>query len=185
MKNTILSELFNQMANIMEILGEDRFRINSYRKVARIISDIPTDIEVLLATGALAKTPGIGKSSLAKIQEFVKTGTITAHEQLLTKIPPKLLELLTIPSMGPKGVKAVYEKLKVTSIAELKAAIETGSVAGLPGFGEKKAAAITKGIEFLEKSTGRIRLDQALEAADLVSGFLRGLSGIQRIQPAG
>jgi len=184
MKNTILSELFNQMADIMEILGEDRFRINSYRKVARLISDMPTDIEVLLAAGALAKTPGIGKSSLAKIQEFVKTGTITLHQQLLTKIPPNLLELLTIPGMGPKGVKAVYEKLKVTSIAELKAAIETGSVASLPGFGEKKAAAITKGIEFLEKSTGRIRLDQALEAAELVSEFLRGLSGVQRIQPA-
>ena len=185
MKNPILSELFNQMADIMEILGEDRFRINSYRRVARVISDMPTDVETLLASGQLAKVPGIGKSSLAKIQEFVKTGTITAHERLLTKIPPKLLELLTIPGMGPKGVKAVYEKLKVTSIAELKAAIETGSAASLPGFGEKKAAAITKGIEFLEKSTGRIRLDQALEAADLVSGFLRGLSGVQRIQPAG
>ena len=185
MKNPILSELFNQMADVMEILGEDRFRINSHRKVARIISDIPGDIEVLLATGALAKTPGIGKSSLAKIQEFVKTGTITGHQQLLTKIPPNLLELLTVPSMGPKGVKAVYEKLKVTSISELKAAIESGSVASLPGFGDKKAAAITKGIEFLEKSTGRIRLDQALEAADLVSGFLRDLSGVQRIQAAG
>ena len=185
MKNPILSELFNQMADVMEILGEDRFRINSHRKVARIISDIPGDIEVLLATGALAKTPGIGKSSLAKIQEFVKTGTITLHQQLLTNIPPNLLELLTIPSMGPKGVKAVYEKLKVTSISELKAAIETGSVASLPGFGEKKATAITKGIEFLEKSTGRIRLDQALEAADLVGGFLRDLSGVQRIQAAG
>ncbi len=185
MKNPILSELFNQMADIMEILGEDRFRINSYRKVARVISDIPADVETLLATGELAKTPGIGKSSLAKIQEFIQTGTITAHQQLLTKIPPKLLELLTIPGMGPKGVKAIYEKLNVTSIAELKGAIGAGSLAQLPGFGDKKAAAIAKGIEFLEKSTGRIRLDQALEAADMVSGFLRGLSGIQRIQAAG
>ena len=185
MKNPVLSELFNQMADIMEILGEDRFRISSYRKVARIISDIPADIETLLATGRLAKTPGIGKSSLAKIQEFVETGTITAHQQLLTKIPPNLLELLTIPGIGPKGVKEVYEKLNVTSIAELKKAIETGSVAGLPGFGEKKAAVITKGIEFLEKSAGRIRLDQALEAAELVSEFLKRLPGIQKIQTAG
>ena len=185
MKNPVLSELFNQMADIMEILGEDRFRINSYRRVARAIADLPTDVETLLATGRLAKIPGIGKSSIAKIQEFVKTGTITAHRQLLTQIPPRLLDLLTIPGMGPKGVKAVYEKLKVTSIPELKAAIESGSVATMAGFGEKKAAAITKGLEFLEKSTGRIRLDQALEAADLVIGFLRGLSGIQRIQPAG
>ncbi len=185
MKNQILSELFNQMADIMEILGEDRFRISSYRKVARLIADVPTDVETLAATGQLAKIPGIGKSSLAKIQEFIKTGTITAHRQLLTKIPPELLELLTIPGMGPKGVKAVYEKLNITSIAELKDAIEAGSVADLPGFGDKKAAAIARGIEFLEKSTGRIRLDQALEAAGLVTEFLSKLSGIQRIQTAG
>jgi len=185
MKNAVLSELFEQMADIMEILGEDRFRISSYRKVARIISDTPTDVETLLESGELAKIPGIGKSSLAKIQEFVKTGTITAHRQLLTKIPPSLLGLLTIPGMGPKGVKAVYEKLNVKTIAELKGAIEAGSVAELPGFGDKKAAVIVRGIEFLEKSTGRIRLDQATEAAELVSEFLRSLSGIKKIQPAG
>ena len=185
MKNSILSELFNQMADIMEILGEDRFRINTYRKVGRIIGDMPTDIETLLASGDLAKTPGIGKSSLAKIEEFVKTGTITAYKQLLTKIPPTLLELLTIPGMGPKGVKAVYEKLNIKTISELKKAIKSGSLAELPGFGDKKAEVIARGIEFLEKSTGRIRLDQALDAADTVSCFLSELSGIEKIQPAG
>ena len=185
MKNAILSELFDQMADIMEILGEDRFRINSYRKVARVIGDIPTDVESLLTTGQLAKIPGIGKSSLAKIEEFVKTDTIIAYQQLLTRIPPELLKLLTIPGMGPKGVKAVYERLNVTSITELKDAIETGSVAGLPGFGDKKAAAIARGIAFLEKSTGRIRLDQALEAAEVVTWFLRDVSGILRIRTAG
>jgi len=185
MKNTILSELFDQMADIMEILGEDCFRINTYRRVGRIIADVPTDIETLLASGDLAKTPGVGKSSLAKIEEFVKTGIITAHKQLLTKIPPTLLELLTIPGVGPKGVKAIYEKLDVKTIAELKKAMKSGSLAQLPGFGDKKAAGIAKGIEFLEKSTGRIRLDQALEAADIVTGFLKKLPGIGRIQPAG
>ncbi|MHC4706236.1 MAG: DNA polymerase/3'-5' exonuclease PolX [Planctomycetota bacterium] len=185
MENAVLSELFDQMADIMEILGEDRFRINTYRRVARIIADMPTDVTTLLATGQLADTPGVGKSSIAKIEEFIKTGTITAHQQLLAKIPETLLELLTIPGMGPKGVRAVYEKLKVTTIAELKAAIKSGKVAQLPGFGDKKAAVITRGIEFLEKSTGRIRLDQAQEAADLVTGFLRNLASIQTIQPAG
>ncbi|MFB0553319.1 MAG: DNA polymerase/3'-5' exonuclease PolX [Phycisphaerae bacterium] len=185
MKNAILSELFDEMADVMEILGEDRFRINSYRKVGRVIGDMPTDVETLLATGQLAKTPGIGKSSLAKIEEFIKTGMITAHQELLKKIPPKLLELLRVPGMGPKGVKAVYEKLNVTSIAKLKSAIKNGSLATLPGFGDKKAAAIVRGIEFLEKSTGRIRLDQALEAAEMVTYLLRELSGTQRIQTAG
>ena len=185
MKNSILSELFNQMADIMEILGEDRFRINTYRKVGRIIGDMPIGVETMLATEELAKIPGIGKSSVAKIEEFVKTGQVTVHQQLLTKIPSQLLELLTIPGMGPKGVKAVYEKLNVTNIAELKKVIKSGSLAKLPGFGDKKAEVIARGIEFLEKSTGRIRLDQALEAADIVTEFLHELSDIEEIQPAG
>jgi len=185
MKNAVLSELFDQMADIMEILGEDRFRINSYRKVARVISEMPTDVEALLASSRLAETPGIGKSSLAKIEEFVKTGRITAHQDLLKKIPVELLDMLKIPGMGPKGVKAVYEKLNVTNIAGLKRAIASGSLAGLAGFGNKKAAAITKGIEFLESATGRIRLDQALEASGLVCDFLSNLPGIQKIQSAG
>jgi DNA polymerase (family X) len=185
MKNKVLGALFDQMADVMEILGEDRFRINSYRKVARVISELPTDVESLLAAGELAKVPGIGKSSLAKIEEFIRTGAIAAHQDLLKKIPPELPALLTIPGAGPKGVKAVYEQLKVTSIAELKRAIDDGSVAGLPGFGEKKAATIARGIAFLEKSTGRIRLDQALEAAEIVRGFLRDVSGLLRVQTAG
>ena len=82
-------------------------------------------------------------------------------------------------------LKAVYEKLNVKSIADLKGAIKDGSFAGLPGFGDKKAAAIARGIAFLEKSSGRIRLDQAIEAAELVGGFLRDLSGIQKLQSAG
>ncbi|MHC4623009.1 MAG: DNA polymerase/3'-5' exonuclease PolX [Planctomycetota bacterium] len=185
MKNAVLSELFDQMADIMEILGEDRFRINTYRKVARLISEMPTDVAEMLASGQLAKTPGIGKSSLAKIDQFVKTGTITAHRQLLAKIPSTLLELLTIPGMGPKGVKVVYEKLNVKSIAELKKVIESASVAELPGFGDKKAAAIARGIEFRERSTGRIRLDQASQAAQVVTDFLKTQTGIEKIQPAG
>jgi DNA polymerase (family 10) len=185
MKNAVLSGLFNQMADIMEILGDDRFRISTYQKVARIISDMPTDVETLLTTGQLAKIPGIGKSSLAKIEQFVKNGTITAHQELLKNIPPTLLELLTIPGMGPKGVKAVYEQLNVTTINELKSAIQDGSVAELPGFGKKKAAVITKGIDFLEKSTGRIRLDQAMEAADMVTAFLKEQPGIEKIKSAG
>jgi DNA polymerase (family 10) len=185
MKNASISELFSEMVDVMEILGEDPFRINSYRKVARVIGDMPTDVEEMFATGKLAEMPGVGKSSLAKIEEFIKTGKITAHQELLKKIPQTLLELLKIPGVGPKGVKAVYENLKVTTIAELKAVIENGKLATLPGFGDKKAAIIAKGIEFLAKSTGRIRLDQAFEAANIAIKFLKSLPGVKKIQPAG
>ncbi len=185
MRNAILSAIFEQMADIMEILGEDPFRINSYRKVSRALSELPADVGVLLEDGRLARTPGIGKSSLAKIREFVESGRVAAHEELLERIPPSLLELLHIPGMGPKGVKAVYEGLGVEGVGDLKKAIEDGTLATLPGFGEKKAAGIARGIEFLEKSTGRIRLDQAMEAAEMVVACLHELPGIERIEPAG
>ncbi len=185
MRNALLSAVFDQMADIMEILGKDRFRINSYRKVARTIGELPVDAGLLLEEGKLAELPGIGKSSLAKIREFLEGGRIGAHEALLEQIPTSLLELLQIPGMGPKGVKAVYEGLQVTSVADLQEAVSDGSVAGLPGFGQKKAAALLKGIEFLQASTGRIRLDQALEAAEMVIAHLRDRPDIDRIEPAG
>jgi DNA polymerase (family 10) len=173
------------MADIMEILGEDRFRVNTYRRVARIIGDLAGDVEDLLADGTLADTPGVGKSSLAKIEEFVKTGSITAHQELLQKIPVSLLELLRIPGMGPKGVKAVYEGLNVRNVGDLKAAIVDGSLADLPGFGEKKVASLAKGLEFLEGSLGRIRLDQAMTAADLAADLLRQQPGVGQVVVAG
>jgi DNA polymerase (family 10) len=87
--------------------------------------------------------------------------------------------------MGPKGVKAVYEGLGVKGLDDLKRVVEDGSLATLPGFGQKKAAAIQRGIEFLEKSTGRIRLDQAMEAAEMVCACLRDLPGVKRVEAAG
>ncbi len=185
MKNPQLSAIFDQMADIMEILGEDRFRINSYRKVARTIGDLSVDVAVLLEEGKLGKMPGIGKSSLAKIQEFVSSGKIAAHEDLLRKIPTTLLDLLDIQGMGPKTVKTLYENLQIASIDDLKEALSDGSVAELPGLGEKKAAALQKGIEFLETASGRIRLDQAQQAADMVIDHLKALAGIDRIEAAG
>lgn len=185
MKNIIISQLFDQMADIMEILGENRFRINTYRQVSRIIADLPTDVEKLLSSGELKEMPGIGESSLAKIEEFVKTGEMTAYKHLSSQIPSSLLDLLRIPGLGPRGAKAIYEELKVKNIADLKKAIESGHLAKLHGFGEKKAAAIAKGITFLETATGRIRLDQARVASAIVTAFLNKLPEIKTLQPAG
>ncbi len=185
MKNAELSAIFEEMADIMEILGADGFRINSYRKVGRVIGDTPIDVSVLAATGKLAELAGVGKSSRAKVEEFIETGSVAAHQELLGKIPAGLLELLRIPGMGPKGVKAVYDGLDVRGIDDLKEAIESGRLSELSGFGEKKAAAILRGIAFLEASAGRIRLDQAMAAADMVVHLLQGIGGVKRVLPAG
>ncbi len=185
MDNAAISTVFGQMADVMEILGEDRFRINSYRTVARVIGEMPADAAHLLESGELAQTPGIGKSSLAKIEEFVRTGAVQAHRELLAKIPPSLLELLNIPGVGPKTAKAFYHELHVQGIDDLRRALDDGLVETLPGFGPKKADAIRKGIEFLEKATGRIRLDQAIVASEVVVAYLRQFPGVDRVEPAG
>jgi len=185
MRNAELSRILEEIADILEILGEDRFRINSYRKVARVIAETPIDVTVLAATGQLQNLTGVGKSSMARIEEFIETGSIGFHRELLEKIPVGLLELLDIPGMGPKGVKAVYAGLQVESLDDLKKAIESGAVAELPGFGDKKASSLSRGIEFLEKTAGRIRLDQAMNAAGQVTGFLDKVRDVKKIMEAG
>ncbi len=147
MRNQQLSDLFNQMADIMEILGEDHFRINTYRKVARVISDCPKDVATLATEHGLQDLPGIGKASAEKINEFVHRGSITTHRDLLKKIPAGLLDLLKIPGFGPKGVAAVWKNLNVTNLTELKRVIEDHTLETLTGFGAKKAEALAHGIE--------------------------------------
>ena len=186
MRNQQIGDIFNEMADIMEILGEDHFRINTYRKVARVIHDCPQDVSELAAQEELRSLPGIGESSAGKINEFVLHGTIQAHEKLLEKIPPKLLDLLKIPGFGPKGVAAVWKKLNVESIADLRRVIDDQSLEELPGFGAKKAEALAHGIKFLESAQGRILLVHAVGIAEAVVGQLRQrITGLKRIELAG
>ncbi len=185
MHNKQISDLFDQMAEIMEILGEDHFRISTYRKVARVIGDCPQDIASLAAGGQLQTLAGIGKSSAEKINEFIHHGSIDAHQELLKKIPPGLLDLLKVPGFGPKGVRAVWKKLNVTNLPELQQAISDHSLETLPGFGVKKAQSLARGIEFIRSSQNRILLADALAIADLIVGQLHQLDCLDRIELAG
>ncbi len=208
MNNQKLADIFDQMADIMEILGEDSFRVNTYRKVARMIHDQADDIvesitpdrfvsEVEAAPddkNALNKIrmkkltgiAGLGKSTAEKIIEYADTGRMTAHLELLEKIPNGLLELLDIPGFGPKGVAKVWKELKVENLDNLQRAINDKSLEKLSGFGPKKAQAIAKGITFVNSSKGRINIDEAIQIADLVVGQLRlRLPAIKRIELTG
>jgi len=185
MRNQQLSDIFNQMADIMEILGEDHFRISSYRKVARVIGDCAQDVATLAAENSLQELPGIGKASAEKINEFVHRGSITAHRDLLKKIPPSLLDLLKIPGLGPKGVTAVWKNLNVVTLADLKQAIEERTLEKLPGFGPKKAQMLARGIAFVASVSGRILFAHALALAELITGQLKQQIDIERIEFAG
>jgi DNA polymerase (family X) len=185
MRNQQISDLFDAMADIMEILGEDRFRINSYRKVARVIGECAEDVASLAAAGRLQELPGVGKSSAEKINEFVNLGSIRAYQDLLKQIPAGLPELLKIPGFGPKGAAAVWKKLGVTNIADLRRVIEEHRLEKLEGFGEKKAALIARGIEFIESGRGRILLHHAWELAERIMEQLRDTAGKSALRSAG
>ncbi len=185
MLNQQISDIFAEMADIMEILAEDPFRINTYRKLARIIGDSSQDIAALAATGTLEEIPGIGKSSAAKIQEFVHTGNIEAHKDLRKKIPSGLLELLKIPGIGPKGIAAVWKGLNVSSLSDLQKVIDDHSLESLPGFGPKKAQSLAKGIAFLQSTRGRILLCHAEAIAEhIISQLLTAIPRL-KIETAG
>ncbi|NPA14868.1 MAG: DNA polymerase/3'-5' exonuclease PolX [Aquificae bacterium] len=186
-RNKKLAQIFDKMADILEFLGDNPFRIRTYRRVAKILENLPMDIEEAIQTGYIKKVKGIGSSTLEKIQEFLKTGTISKYEELRKKVPEELLELMDIPGVGPKTLKTVYEKLNIRTKEEFLKALKDGSIASLPGFGVKKVEKILKGIELWQKAQERIPLVVAYPLAWKVVEYLKTTVGkyIENITVAG
>ena len=187
MKNQEIASIFSEIADLMEIIGEDRFRINSYRKAARAVSELSEPIEEIAAAGGLEKIPGIGKSTAAKIYQYVDTGKIETHQELLSKIPPKLPGLLTIGGLGPKTVAKLWKQAEITSVDDLKKALkgDPKCLTRIEGLGPTKIRQLWESLLFLESVGGRIRLGEAnILAAELVDQ-ISTFDGVERIEPAG
>jgi len=185
MKNQEIAALFAEFADILEIRDENPFRINSYRRTARTIGDMTEDVAVLAERGELQEYPGIGNATAEKIVEYLTTGKIAKYEQAKEGIPDTLVQLLRIPSMGPKTVALLYNKLGVESIDDLKKAVEADKLTGLPGMGAKKIENILKGIQVVESSKGRIPLGEALPLVEDIITQMEKAAGVQRIEAAG
>ena len=185
MINAEIARVFEEVADMLEIKGEDVFRVNSYRRVARTIDDLATDIGEVAARGELAKLPGVGKSSAAKIQELLDTGRLKFREQLAQEVPESVLELLRIPGMGPKKVALLWQQRKIDSLDSLKKAIRAGGLDDLKGFGKKTVEQISEGIEFLQRSAGRTRLGDAWVIAQEFRAAITAMKGVKRVEQAG
>lgn len=185
MVNAELVKRFEQIADLLEIKGEDRFRINSYRRAARAIDDLTEDVAALAERDELQNIPGIGKSTAERIHQFLSEGRISLHEELLASLPAGLLKVMSIPGLGPKKVGSLYHELGVGSIEELQAAIAAGKVEQLSGFGAKSVAKIQEGIEFLARSAGRTPLGVGYAIAESLRGRVAALPGVKRVIPAG
>ncbi|MGA2774727.1 MAG: DNA polymerase/3'-5' exonuclease PolX [Candidatus Omnitrophota bacterium] len=180
-----LSALFRNIASILEIRGENVFRIRAYEKAAESIERFPNTLETLIKEDRLSEIPGIGKDLSLKIKEFYATGKIKAYEDLKKTIPQGLLELLNIPSVGPKTAKLLFEKLKIKSLADLEKAIKQNKLTGLAGIKEKTIQNIAKGLEILKKGRKRMTLQQAMDLSDTFLSNMSKTPEVKDIETAG
>jgi DNA polymerase (family X) len=185
MQNSLVVKIFRVIAEILEINGENVFRVRAYRRAADVIEGLSEDLEETAKRGALRDIPGIGSDLEGKIKEIVSTGSCAAYAELKKTVPEGLLEIMNIPTVGPKTAKLLYDALKVKSIAELEQAIQTGRLEGLPGIKGKTISNIQKGITLLKKSKERMPLATAIELSRGVIAALAGLKAVGRISEAG
>ncbi len=180
-----IAQAFERIADLLEIDGGDRFRINSYRRVSRTIKDTTEDLEALAKTNKLTSLPGVGKGTAERIYQFIETGSIDVLNELESKLPPGLPALLEIPGMGPKKVALVHDRLDVKCMDDLQRVIQSGALAELPGLGATSVKKIAEGIAFLESSGGRTPLGIAWPIADALVDQVRAMQGVRRVEIAG
>ncbi len=187
MKNREIAEIFERMADLLELQEANVFRINSYRKAARTVGDLTEAIEQIAEAGRLAEIPGIGKSTAEKIQQYLTTGRIASYDELCSQIPPNLPELLDVSGLGPKTVAKLWKQANITSLDELKHALASQQerLKKLEGFGDKKLQQIAESLAFAEQAGGRIRLGEAFALADFLTDTVAACQGAKRVEVAG
>jgi len=185
MKNNDVASLLLTIADLLDIKGENFFKTRAYRMAAQTITDLSEDIEQIVAEQRLEEIPGVGSALAKKIEEYVSTGELQFLKKLEQQIPLSILNLLEIPSLGPKKVSTMYHKLHITTIPELKKACLNHQVQQLDGFGELSEINILRGIALLEKTEGRVLLHNAINVGEKYISFLDISSYIQQISIAG
>ncbi len=168
-----IADLLESIAQLLELKGENPFKIRAYTNAARALETFAGDLAQTAADDKLEEIPGIGKAIAEKVKTLVETGTLPFYEELKAEFPAGLFELFELQGVGAKKIKALYDKLNVTSVTSLEKACKEGRVATLPGFGEKTAANILRSIEERKKHAGEFRLGDVAEDAEKLVEDLR------------
>ncbi len=184
-KNQV-ANLLDEIASLLELKeGSNPFEVRAYQNAARAVNGLDGDIEELARQGKLKGVPGLGSTSIKRIEEVVETGHIALYDELVETTPPIKLEMMRIPGVGPKKINVIYNQLHVNSIPDLVQACEENKVADLPGFGKKTQDKILQGIAFLAQHAGRFLYPVAEEEASHIYAALRVMPEIVRLQVAG
>ena len=181
MDNSSVAQVLSQIADLLEIRGDNAFKIRAYRSAADTVATWP-DAVARLDDTHLRDLPGIGKDLAARIRELADTGTCRYHAELLEQFPPTILDLLRLQGVGPKTVALLYSTLNISTVDDLAAAARQGRLRELKGMGAKKEAQILKSIEERTKDAGRHLLtDTATTAAEVVSYLQAHAPGVELI----
>lgn len=184
--NADVAAVFEEMADLLEIEGSNPFRIRAYRNAARTLRDLPRDVGAMLGEGEdLTELPGIGEDLAAKIKEVVETGTAAMLEQHRKKVPKTLTELLRIPGIGPKRVKALYHDLGIRTLDQLQKAAQDGLVRSLHGFGGKTERYILDQLKARTGGERRFQLAVATQYAEALIAYLSESPGVKQVVAAG
>jgi DNA polymerase (family 10) len=184
MKNQDIVRIFNDIADLLEIKGENPFRIRAYRRAALNIESLTKDVAAI-PKEELTEVPGIGQDLAGKIEEYVKTGKVQAYEDLKKDVPEGLGVLLSVPSLGPKTAKLLSDKLKVKNLEDLERLAREHKLSGLPGIKEKTEENILKGIEMLKRGMERQPLGKVFPIANDIVEHLRKRAPVDKISIAG
>ncbi|HDH05996.1 MAG TPA: DNA polymerase/3'-5' exonuclease PolX [Nitrospirae bacterium] len=184
MHNRQIAKIFNEIADILEIKGDNPFRIRAYRRAARNIEDLAKDVAEI-SSDELKQIPGIGADLAGKIQEYVKTGSLQFHCGLKTEFPSGLLNILSIPGLGPKTARLIFDKLEIKDIADLERHAREGKLKGLPGIKAKTEENILKGIAMIRRHTGRFPMGRVRPVAEEIMEKLREDSPVKELIIAG
>jgi DNA polymerase (family 10) len=184
MKNQEIAGIFNDIADLLEIKGENPFRIRAYRRAALNIEGLTKDVAGALK-GELIKIPGIGQDLAGKIEEYVRTGRLQFYEDLKKEVPEGLSLLLSVPSLGPKTAKLFFEKLKIKNLEDLERFAREHKLSGLPGIKEKTEENILKGIEMLKRGMERQPLGKVLPVANDILKHLKSKAPVEKLSIAG
>ncbi len=184
MDNPAIARILREIADLLEIKGENPFKIRAYRNGADITSNHPHDLSRLNEAG-LREIPGIGKDLAARIREIADTGATSYHQELLAEFPVTILDVLRLQGVGPKTVATLYKELSIGSLDDLEKAIADGRIRAMRGMGTKKEGLLRKALEERRRFAGRHLISQSQETADALIAYLLEKAPDARIEAVG